>query len=145
MKRCFTVYCALLLCLSLSACGVLLSDNLSKEQIFSLVARHEEELRACIASGQYDAATAIDGIQDVYKYGRYGCVVFYCGGAGFGSATSYYGFYYSPADRPLSVEAAPEEAALGAVNGFEWHEENGDNSYRTERITENFFYYESHY
>ncbi len=145
MKRMMAAICIFLLCFGISACGVLLSDHLSKEQIFSLVAGHEEELRACIVSGQYDAATAIDGIRDVHKYGRYGCVVFDCGGAGFASATSYYGFYYSPADRPLSVEAAPDEAALGAVNGFEWHEENGDNSYRTERIAENFFYYEAHY
>ena len=119
MKRRFAAVCALLLCLSLSACGVLLSDNLSKEQIFLLVVDHEEELREYVASGQYRAATAIDGIQSVYQYDSYGCVVFNCGGAGFASATSYYGFYYSPADRPLSVDAAPDEAALGAVNGFD--------------------------
>lgn len=72
-------------------------------------------------------------------------VEFSCGGAGIGSATSYVGFYYSPNDDMNELWCAPPffSSLTPSGNGFEWHEQNGDNSYYTEHICEHFYYYEA--
>ena len=67
-------------------------------------------------------------------------IIFNCGGSGFGSASSYYGFYYTENKR------TPEDRGLTQKDeGWEWKEMGGDNWYYTEKITENFYYREMHY
>ena len=67
-------------------------------------------------------------------------VEFHCGGSGFGSAGSNYGFFYTEEENIIDDMGLVREG-----NGWLTREENGDNWYYTERITENFYYYEAHY
>ena len=78
-----------------------------------------------------------------------GGVSFFCGGSGFGSSTSYYGFYYS-------FDGAPKDYWCGTIFGssellkpdgvgFSIKYSNDDNCYYTEKIMDNFYYYEAHF
>ena len=75
----------------------------------------------------------------------HGVVDFYCGGAGFGSSTSYVGFYYTAENDMTALWCAPSSAdsLTPSGNGFEWKEPNGDNRYYTEHICGGFYYYEA--
>ena len=128
------------------------SDNLSKQQIFTLVQGNHEYLQECVDAKDYERAETISGIKSVRSSswpedGFY--VEFFCGGAGIVPASSYYGFYYSPGDIPLAVDATQTKNLRPDGNGFGWQEKwersDGDNSYYTERIMECWYYYESHF
>lgn len=90
----------------------------------------------------------ISGVMDIAKYtmrenNRFS-VFFSCGGEGFGSATSYYGFYYTSDNRPAGCDGMNYEL-LQNPKGWSWTQDNSDNTYYTERIIDNWFYYEEHY
>ena len=140
MKRLALVYVIFLSCIFLSSCA----DNLSKKQIFTLVKEHHDFLQQCIDERNYHRALDIKGIQDTYEK-RNDYVEFYCGGAGWASSTSYYGFYYSPADIPLAVDVTKTSMLTPKDDGWGWKEPDGDNIYYTERIMAHWYYYESHY
>ena len=76
-------------------------------------------------------------------------VSFYCGGTGFGSATSYYGFYYSfdgtPKDYWCGTSFGSPEQLKPDGDGFSIKYSNDDNCYYTEKIMDNFYYYEAHF
>ena len=123
------------------------SDALSKEQIFSLVQEHHDFLLRCITDHDPDRAKEVTGIQSVHVE-KDAYVEFYCGGSGLVPSSSYYGFYYSPDDLPLAVDVTVTENLRPEGNGFGWKQSgglDGDNWYYTERIMENWYYYESHY
>lgn len=76
-------------------------------------------------------------------------VSFFCGGRGFGSATSYYGFYYSsdgsPKDYWCGTSFGSPEQLKPDGDGFSIKYSNNDNCYYTEKIIDNFYYYEAHF
>ncbi|MBR4331536.1 MAG: hypothetical protein IKP72_02555 [Clostridia bacterium] len=120
-------------------------DNLSKNQIFSAVRENQAFLLDCVAGSDPEQAKQIKGVQSVRYDADEDYYEFYCGGAGIVPASSYYGFYYSPQDAPLAVDATQTENLSPVQGGYGWRETKGDNSYYTERIMENWYYYESHY
>ena len=127
------------------------ADNLSKDQIFSLVENNHELLQECVDARDYKRAEQIAGIQSA-RAGRLtesAYVEFYCGGYGLVPSSSYYGFYYSPKDIPLAIDVTQTKNLRSEGNGFAWHENweraGADNSYYTERIMERWYYYESHF
>jgi hypothetical protein len=67
---------------------------------------------------------------------------FDCGGRGFGSAMTTWGFIYSENDDYFDIISSD-----GSKEGNGWlrREEGGDNSAYYEKITEKFYYYENHY
>jgi len=161
---------------------VILSNNLTKKEIFSLVVKHEELFRSVLVeiteseldvkyisttqkSKLYDPENAyLEGLyirRDISTYENYNndtiskamklkglrsisvrsnIVEFDCGGSGFGSASSDYGFFYTEEENIVDDMGLVQEG-----NGWLIREENGDNWYYTERIIENFYYYEAHY
>lgn len=68
-------------------------------------------------------------------------IFFYCYGEGFGSAMSYYGFYYTEDNLPIGWEGWDVNFT---AKGDGWTAEEPD-SYYTEMITEKWFYYEIHW
>ena len=121
-------------------------DSLSKKQIFSLVNKNYELLNECIDSGDFSDVQKLRGVKEVT--GGNDVLDVYCGGSGFGSATSYCGFYYSPSDKPLVVwcgRVSDDNGFSTKGKGYSIEYPNDDNWYYTERIRENFFYYESHF
>lgn len=144
LKRLIALFLSVILLFSLSSCvltGGLFSSHLSKAQIFRLVEKNEKVLLEDIANSDFKNSKKIRGIEDVSP--GESTVDFYCGGSGFGPATSYYGFYYSQNGEPSCIWVGGELSAEG--NGWGWREKNGDNRYYTEKITGYFFYYEVHF
>ena len=89
----------------------------------------------------------LKGVQEVYSDTE--IVDVYCGGSGFGSATSYYGFYYSPDGLPKDSWCGSSfgraEQLKPDGEGFSIKYSNDDNCYYTEKIRDNFYYYEAHF
>ena len=141
MKRIALICLLILICFALSSCA----DNLSKKQIFALVRENHAFLQQCIDESDPARAVTVKGIQDTYVNNKEGYVEFYCGGAGLVPSSSYYGFYYSPADIPLAVDVTETDNLTPKDNGWGWKEPDGDNIYYTERIMDCWYYYESHF
>ena len=120
-------------------------DNLTRDQIFSLVRENHAFLRQCIDANDPDRALALQGIQKAHVDQEEGYVDFYCGGAGLTPSSSDYGFYYSPADLPLAADVTATNQLTPQANGWGWKQPDGDNTYYTERIMDCWYYYESHF
>lgn len=153
MKKIFCLLLLLAMTFSLCACDLLNplallaaidgDDRASKEEIFEFVQTHESELLCAIESENLSSFEGQSIVQEINVEKE--LIDFYCGGAGFGSATSYVGFYYSPEDNMTAIWCAPESSAplLPCGNGFEWLQTDGDNRYYTENIRGHFYYYEA--
>ena len=152
MKKLLCVLLVLCMLFSLSGCagGALFlfliatgDDSANKDEVIEFVCAKEEELLKAIEDGDFSAFENKGFIKSIDADKT--LVVFSCGGAGIGSATSYVGFYYSPNDDMTAIWCAPSSAGLlrPSGNGFEWQEKNGDNRYYTEHICGHFYYYEA--
>ena len=63
---------------------------------------------------------------------------------GLTSSSHYYGFYYSTLNEPITVMAIFGEKEV-FENGYKIQEQGNEDWYYTEKIVDNFFYYEAHY
>ncbi len=139
MRKRFLPVVLLALCLALTGCY----DGLSKKRIVSLVHENHREIEQAIESGNAKDWNGKKGIRDVTLH-DHGFVEFFCAGAGMGPNTSYYGFYYSPDGVPYDFWGG-NEPLTETKNGWKWQEEQGDNTFYTEQITDTFYYYEYHF
>jgi len=127
--------------------NILLSNNLSKREIFELVDNYSETILADIDENNFNDSLSIEGVTDI----RLGDVTdIKCGGKGLGSATSYYGFYYCENDEPVvmfngNVTDVESSEFVDYDKGYAYTEKDSDNSYYTERISPCFYYYEWHF
>lgn len=135
--------------LSFSACSMpifkLLDDQAEKSDIISYVKENEKLIVDCIAKKDYSQIKENDIVEDISADGD--LIEFSCGGAGFGSATSYCGFYYSPDDDMTKIWCGPSdnEPLVESDKGYVWEQKDGDNTYYTEHICGHFYYYKSTY
>lgn len=65
-------------------------------------------------------------------------------GRGFGSSTTYTGFYYTPEDVPVGFQGESIPLTESAP-GWTWQEENGDNRQTVEKICDHWYWYEAHF
>ncbi len=124
-----------------------LSNNLSKREIIKLVDKYSEIILDDIEENSFEDTLKIKGVtkvtaQDVTDV--------QCGGKGFASATSYYGFYYYENDEPVvmfngHISNVEKSEFIPEDNGYTYTEKNSDNTYYTERISPCFYYYEWHF
>ena len=125
-------------------------DSISKKEIFNLVIRNEELLLEDISKNNFDESLKIKGIQNVTPRDVYafeipegeGYIDFYCGGSGIAPAGFYCGFYYSDNGEASGIWCTKTETLVRKGAGFEYNS-SGDDSYYTERIVGNFFYYKA--
>lgn len=135
-----------LLLMSMTWCGPGSCGEIhSKKQIIKLVQNNQAFLMQCIEEDEPEKATELRGIQSVSRDRFSPVIEFYCGGTGLVPNTGYYGFYYSPDDRPDTLRFPAREDLIEQGDGFGYQEPDGDNWYYTERIIENWYYYEEHY
>lgn len=117
----------------------------SKDAIFFAVQNNQYHMKECIEQGNYNFESLNPGflIKDIIAEENF--IDFRCGGSGFGSQTSYFGFYYTENDDVYSVWCAPprEESLACYGGGYLWEEKGGDNRYYTEKICDHFYYYEA--
>lgn len=138
--------CFLSTVILMSFCSCDSMDNrISKDVIFALVTENESLLLDDIKNNNFDASKGLDGINKIVT--SEDIIEFSCGGAGFGPSTAYCGFYYTEDDNITAIWCAPESETdlVPYENGFLYEQENGDNRYYTEKICENFYYYEAAY
>lgn len=77
-------------------------------------------------------------------YTENGQVEFLVSSFGFGSSISYKGIYYSVLDIPLGFQGVNVDFTT-YEEGWIWREADGDNWQYTERIFENWFWFEAHF
>ncbi len=120
-------------------------DRADKDEIFAFVSENEEALREAVESKDYSDFENKGIVQDINPDEE--CIEFSCGGAGMGPSTAYTGFYYTPNNDMSAVWCAPpsEDFLKKSGNGYAWEESGTDNRYYTEKICENFYYYESEF
>lgn len=144
----FIIICIIFL---LSSCAPLFlafiaavdDDLLSKSQISSLVNKNETILREDINNNNFERSLQIKGISNVNS--SRSIIIFSCGGAGFGSATSYYGFCYVTNDSEINGLWGNNVHLYKDGDGYSYSQSDGDNYFYIEKICKNFFYYEEHY
>lgn len=133
-------------------------DNLTEKEIIALVEGNEPLLREVSAelsemgymgrindenraefSDTIEKVLKIKGLQyiSVEENGR---IEFYCGGSGLPPASQYYGFYYTAADEPENFMST-EPLTKDGKDRWIWQESGSDNTFRTRRITDNFYFY----
>ena len=74
--------------------------------------------------------------------GEHTMVEFMISGFGLGSATSYYGCYYSPDDVPLAFQNMDVKLTQCGHDSWKWSAE-GDNAGKTMKIMDNWYYFEA--
>ncbi len=125
----------------------MIDDSLSKKEIFDLVNDNYTTLLRDINEKDFSDTSSLSGVREVYSENE--IIDVYCGGTGIGSATSYYGFYYSPDNQPKTTWCGSDfgdNSKLQADGkGFSIKYSNDDNCYYTEKIRDNFYYYEVHF
>ena len=112
-----------------------------------MVQNHHSVILLNIENQELHNVLSVDGIQEIDTVD--GVIDFYCGGAGMGPSTSYYGFYYTADNSPAAIFAGTSFGDPAILredgNGFSMQEEVGDNHYYTEKILDGFYSYEAHF
>ena len=126
----------------------MIDDSLSKKEIFELVNENYTLIIDDINKNDFTDTEKLKGVKEVYS--DTDVIDVYCGGTGIGSATSYYGFYYSPDGLPRdnwcgSDFGRTSDELIPEGKGFAIKNSNDDNYYYTEKIRDNFYYYEAHF
>ena len=151
MKKIIITVLCILIPFSFSGCGglllagmAILDDNrASKDEICAYVRENEKTIIDCIKTKDYAAVKNSNIVKEISFGHKY--IEFDCGGAGFGSATSYCGFYFSEEDDMTAIWCGPtdNEPLQKSGNGYMWKQKDGGNTYYTENICGHFYYYES--
>lgn len=116
-----------------------------RKRVFDYVFENEALLIDCIRERTLSRLENSGIIEDIYEHET--CIEFSCGASGFGSNTSYWGFYYVLSENAeTAVRAFFDYAELTeSGSGLEMREESGDDYFYTENITGRFYYYFQRY
>lgn len=121
--------------------GFLYYDSLVKAYINL---RHDHLVQYCEALLEENAAGSSNyGPWKVSVYPDDSMVEFMTGGSGFGSETSYEGFYYSSEDTHIPFQGSGAEMEVYEPDGTGWWTDGTDNHGTTQRIREYFFWFEA--
>ena len=82
--------------------------------------------------------------KEVRYYPKHKMIEFTIFSNGFGSETTYEGFYYSYEDVPCGFQGTDMNFQFDGT-GWNWYEPDGDNNENTERIAENWYWYRIHF
>lgn len=123
------------------------SEETIKKDIFKLVESNYDTIVEAYESKDTDALYAIDGIEDVNIVEGY--ILVYCGGQGIAPSSQDYGFYYSEGNLPVAVDCnndieCSNEELVAEGDGYKYYDEGG-NSYYTEHIKGNIYFYSNNY
>ena len=120
-------------------------DKSHKEQIFEMVNNNAQTLISDVAKQDFSESMAIRGIEDVSVLEE--GVDFYCGGKGIAPSSQDYGFYYTEDDLPKAIWCGTKycDESLLVEDGDGYSTDFQHNYYYTEKIRDNFYYYEAHF
>ena len=120
-------------------------DKSHKEQIFEMVNNNAQTLISDVSKQDFSESMAIRGIEDVSVLEK--GVDFYCGGKGIAPSSQDYGFYYTEDDLPKAIWCGTKycDESLLVEDGDGYSTDFQHNYYYTEKIRDNFYYYEAHF
>jgi len=114
-----------------------------KPTVINYVLRNSEELvqyaESVIENNSYNSTAEYNG-WDVSYWAESNMVEFLVKGSGFGSATTYEGFYYSPNDKPIGFQGTDVDFTKENT-GWRWKDGNGDNWNYTEKIIDRWYWF----
>ena len=129
---------ALLIVFLWNACGPFL---MNQTMITGYVKLHAEELEATAQETGY--AVQKDGPIQISKYAnRPDMVEFSCWGKGLVPSSTYIGFNYSENDEPIPFQGVMQEL-VESGRGWVWQQPESDNHGYTEKIMDNWYYFEA--
>ena len=152
MKKKILIACLIALVGFLIVCSCLIlnyvhdlifeDDCLSKEEIFDVVNNNYNKIIADIQKGSFEQTEKIKGLESVKE--KDGIIYFYCEGKGNVVSGAYYGFYYTTDNLPkvLPFVLFDEDDLVPHNNGFCFDKYD---YYYTEKIRDNFYYFEQQY
>lgn len=134
---------AVAICLLALVAVLVARSSGSKSAAMSYVQENMSELETYVQGIDADEGVYYDTYDgwDVTYYQNTGVVEFLASARGLGSASQYSGFYYSPQNVPVGFQGAELELVAGD-SGWQWSESGGDNHYYTERIADNWYWFE---
>ena len=120
-------------------------DKSPKEHIFEMVNNNAQILISDIDRKDFSESMTIRGIEDVSVIGE--SVDFYCGGKGIAPSSQDYGFYYTEDDLPKAIWCGVKycDDSLLVEDGNGYSTDYQHNYYYTEKIRDNFYYYEAQF
>lgn len=117
---------------------------LTKEEIFALVKENYSILLEDVHTLTFDKTSDIKGIEDIRNHN--GVIQFNCGGKGNVASGCYYGFYYAEDDLPkvsfMGYLFYDESDLTPEGTGYSCSRVD---YYYTEKISDYFYYFESHF
>ena len=116
-----------------------------KEQIFDTVNDNAQTILTDIEEQDFTDSMNIGKIEDVTVLEQ--GVDFYCGGKGIAPSSQDYGFYYTEDDLPKAIWCGVKycDDSLLVEDGNGYSTDYQHNYYYTEKIRDNFYYYEAHF
>ena len=116
-----------------------------KEQIFDTVNDNTQTILTDIEEHDFTDSMNIGKIEDVTVLEQ--GVDFYCGGKGIAPSSQDYGFYYTEDDLPKAIWCGVKycDDSLLVEDGNGYSTDYQHNYYYTEKIRDNFYYYEAHF
>lgn len=119
-----------------------ISPMVREQKVFNLVKRNYEVILVACENQDAEALSAIDGIKEVDICDGY--ILVYCQGYGIAPSSQEYGFYYSRDDLPVAVFGGQIICRTGQMveegDGYQYLD-SGYNSFYTERIKGNIYFY----
>ena len=126
-----------------SVAGCRTQENVKKD-IVRLVEKHYDEIVEACVNQDTEALCAIAGIKEVDIVEGY--VLVYCQGYGIAPSSQEYGFYYSEENLPIAVFdghiVCNTTELVKEGNGYQYID-SGHNSFYTEHIKGNLYFYSS--
>ena len=123
------------------------SKAVIKKDIFNLVEKNYDAIVEAYENKDADALYAIDGIEKVNIVEGY--ILVYCEGHGMATSSQDYGFYFTEGNLPVAVDcnndiAGSNEELVSEGDGYEYRDQSG-NSFYTEHIKGNIYFYSNSY
>lgn len=117
-----------------------------KEKVFSIVEKNYDAILTACKEKDADKLLSIKGIEKVNIIDGY--VVVFCIGRGISVSSQDYGFYYSEQNIPVTIDCNQEivcDASALKLNGKSYECVVSGNTYYTEHIKGNIYFYSNAY
>ena len=120
-------------------------DKSIKEQIFEIANDNAQTIMDDIEEQNFAESMRIGNIEEIRVLEQ--GIDFYCGGKGIAPSSQDYGFYYTKDDLPKAIWCGTKycDESLLVEDGNGYSTDFQHNYYYTEKIRDNFYYYEAHF
>ncbi len=144
-KQTKVILSVVILAISVFVAKNIFFDKSIKQQIFEIVNDNAQTIIGDIEEQNFADSMGIEKIEEIsiLEHG----IDFYCGGKGIAPSSQDYGFYYTEDDLPKAIWCGVKycDDSLLVEDGDGYSTDYQHNYYYTEKIRDNFYYYEAHF